>query len=232
MGRKELLIVAALFLAIFALVGAVATHGSFGIVPQQCTLGVYGAAASVEFDGVNAAQDCDHYRQVSVGSDNKTVFYIQSGTPTGTTLCQGKTDTGSTYTVRDTGYLDIVGHDLCGWMLNPTPGFEGSVATPTPISQVGPSATVPPDVSMCAIGVVGHDAVAEFDHSGGTVAADSCNQLLAMKPYYFIETGQPSWESMSVVCSSQGTETTTVYDDGAQMYGYEMCKELGLPTPQ
>lgn len=152
-------------------------------------------------------------------------------TPTGTVICEGDTQDGYHYIVRDTGLFDIVGNNLCSWMLHPTPGFgNSSVSMPTPTPELGVSATFPPGLNMCAVGVVGHDVVAEFDNSSSARASESCNQLLAMQSYYFVETGQPSWQSMPIVCQSQGTTTITVYDDGGQFYGTEMCKELGIAT--
>src|SRR5260370_3782888 len=88
-----------------------------------CSLGVYGAAANITLTG--GESECQSIRELSVTSDGKTVFYVMSTTPTGNVICEGDTQDGYHYIVKDTGLFDIVGNDLCSWMLHPTQGFSG-----------------------------------------------------------------------------------------------------------
>lgn len=91
-----------------------------------------------------------------------------------------------------------------------------------------------PNCSLCAVGVIGHHAVAEFTHPPIFWLADDCKSFEYHSPDYFAEpipqSGIYWWESMPKVCGTYGTEGTTVYDDGSQEYGIEMCHELGI-TP-
>ncbi|SRR5216683_2734875 len=88
-----------------------------------CSLGVYGTAANITLTGGNS--ECKSIMELSVGSDGKTVFYDMTTTPTGNVICEGDTQDGYHYIVRDTGLMNIVGNDLCSWMLNPMQGFSG-----------------------------------------------------------------------------------------------------------
>ncbi len=75
---------------------------------DTCSLGVYGTAANITFTG------------------GKTVLYSMSTTPSGNVICEGDTQDGYHYIVRDTGLFNTVGRELCSWMLNPTQGFSVS----------------------------------------------------------------------------------------------------------
>ncbi len=90
---------------------------------DTCSLGVYGTAANMTLTGGDS--ECESIRELSVGSDGKTVFYVMTSEPTGNVMCEGDTQDGYHYIVRDTGLFNIVGNDLCSWMLNPTQGFSG-----------------------------------------------------------------------------------------------------------
>ena len=88
---------------------------------DTCSLGVYGTAANITLTGGNS--ECESIRELSVKSDGTTVLYVMTATPTGTVICEGDTQDGYHYIVRDTGLFDIVGNNLCSWMLHPAQGF-------------------------------------------------------------------------------------------------------------
>lgn len=237
--KKLLWILAAILLwgTIAVAIYSYVVYGTILPIPQTCSIGISGTAANVTFTGINASAVCDGNVQ------GTSQAYLMSGTPQGAEICEGdiqEQNHSVHYIVRDTGLFNIVGSSICAKLSGGTSTTPSDTPTPTPNTQAFiPGQTCTADATgqncvMCAVGVQGHDAVAEFTHDGGTVAQDDCNNLLAQKSYYFAEpipsSGTPSWESMPVVCHTQGTESITVYDDGGQLYGTEMCHELGIAT--
>ncbi len=85
---------------------------------QDCSVGITGTAASVEFHGPRAGWACDATVTGSQGNNGSTVsFYHETGTPEGSEICSGKWG-DLTYTVRDSGLFDLVGKAECTWFAN------------------------------------------------------------------------------------------------------------------
>lgn len=87
---------------------------------QSCTMGVSGTAANVTFSGPQSSGFCAN---PAGWQYNGTPFYALDQ-PQGVILCEGQLTLDgqtATYTVRDTGLLDIVGSGLCKWFREGAP---------------------------------------------------------------------------------------------------------------
>jgi len=122
---RSLLGVGGAMLILAVIAAAMVAYSYYSNGPWECSLGVYGTAANVTISGQGAGSECKNLMQTSLTPNNTTVFYSLTDQPSGTILCEGTTAEGQQYVVRDTGMFDLVGRDLCNWMLNPTPNFTG-----------------------------------------------------------------------------------------------------------
>ena len=85
--------------------------GSFALRNETCSVGVAGAAAVVEVRGFRAGSRCRQWIEADPAS-----YYDTPDQPTKPVICVVERH-GLRFTVRDQGLFNLVGNQLCTWIL-------------------------------------------------------------------------------------------------------------------
>lgn len=104
-------VLAALVLALLGVVIALLVHLGAPVFQPRCTVGVYGADATVTVRGVGAQSVCDRIA-ATVDASGAHGWYARDEDPGGTLMCTLSQD-GVTVYVRDRGMLHLIGTSLC-----------------------------------------------------------------------------------------------------------------------
>lgn len=107
-------------------------------LPISCTVGASGTALNVTADGWGAGRACE--TMMNTESTNVSGFTPYSTNPFGQVVCVVPLG-GITYTVRDTGLLDIFGNAVCQSLQQQTPTAKAAASAAAEASVAAASAS-------------------------------------------------------------------------------------------
>lgn len=107
---------------VIAWIGLIFVTGNVGranvadLVSGGCTIGLTGAAVSIEAEGLGSSSECDSLARTT--TDGASWYRYADGTEAaGAVICQGKVG-DVTFTVRDQGMLNLYGTNACNWLVD------------------------------------------------------------------------------------------------------------------
>ncbi len=200
-------------------------------LPIACTVGASGTALNVTVDGWGAGKACE--TMMNTASTSINGFTPYSTNSFGETICT--VPLGSiTYTVRDVGVLDLLGHSVCDYLQSQTPAAQASASASAETVAASLSASAEAIAASASASASAEAAIA----SGCTVGPATQDHNVRMTFFggsqaQACQTAEGhGWVSASrvataVACELQITGTNVIVEDtGMQIYGDDACRQL------